>query len=212
MDDAWTLTELVAFAAEALHDFAPPNGQVRAIPDERALRYYTTLGLLDRPSAMRGRTALYGRRHLAQVVAIKRLQAAGRSLAEIQAMLPTLDDAALAAMSGVPVPPARPSPGRAGFWREQPVEVAATDSPGAASAPEPALAGPLDDFVAQLALPLAPGVILTIDAARGATAADADAVRAAAAPLLAELARRRLVASGARTGNPDSQPTKEDEA
>ena len=86
MDDAsWTLAELAAEVAAALRDVEPANGQVRAVPDERALRYYTTLGLLDRPAAMRGRTALYGPRHLLQLVAIKRRQAQGRSLAEIQA-------------------------------------------------------------------------------------------------------------------------------
>ena len=89
MDVQWTLSELVAEAtASTITLPAPKNGQVRAIPDERTVRYYGTIGLLDRPLAMRGRTALYGRKHLAQVVAIKRLQSAGRSLAEIHELWP----------------------------------------------------------------------------------------------------------------------------
>jgi DNA-binding transcriptional MerR regulator len=191
VDDAtWTLAELVAEIATALRDLEPPNGQVRAQPDERAVRYYTTLGLLDRASAMRGRTALYGRRHLAQVVAIKRLQAAGKSLADIQAYLPTVDDAELTRVSGVAVPARPPGRGRAGFWRETPAE------PRAARDPDPADATPggaSDGFIRQAALALAPGVTITIDVDRDTTEADADALRAAAAPLVAELRRRRLI-------------------
>ena len=41
----------------------------------------------DRRPALRGRTALYGPRHLAQVVTIKRWQSEGRTLAEIQRQL-----------------------------------------------------------------------------------------------------------------------------
>src|ERR1700738_2680437 len=63
------------------------NGQVSALPDQRTLRYYTTIGLLDRPLAVRGRQAVYGPRHVLQAVAVKRLQAAGLSLGEIQTRL-----------------------------------------------------------------------------------------------------------------------------
>src|SRR3954465_12895061 len=102
MDVLWTLSELVAEVAARIAALpAPRNGQVRAVPDDRTIRYYVTLGLLDRPSAMRGRTALYGPRHAAQAIAIKRPHTMGRSLAEIQALWPTLDDPTLARMSGV---------------------------------------------------------------------------------------------------------------
>ena len=85
----WTISELGAQVALALSvDYqGPPNGRVRGVPDLRTIRYYTTLGLLDRAADMRGRTALYGRKHLLQLVAIKRLQARGLGLAEIQQQL-----------------------------------------------------------------------------------------------------------------------------
>ncbi|HSK00238.1 MAG TPA: MerR family transcriptional regulator, partial [Kofleriaceae bacterium] len=120
MDEQWTLSELVTEVTARIAALpAPSNGQVRAVPDERTIRYYGTIGLLDRPLAMRGRTAIYGRRHLAQVVAIKRLQTMGRSLAEIQALWPTLDDVALSRMAGIELPqPARP--GRREFWKAEP--------------------------------------------------------------------------------------------
>ena len=66
MDASWTISELCERVASALADAAePPGGKARAVPDERAVRYYTTLGLLDR-ATLRGRTAYYGARHLAQ--------------------------------------------------------------------------------------------------------------------------------------------------
>src|SRR5262245_39472227 len=85
-ESLWTIQELGAQVALALSvDYpGPPNSRVRELPDQRTIRYYTTQGLLDRPAEMRGRTALYGRRHLLQLVAIKRLQARGLSLSAIQ--------------------------------------------------------------------------------------------------------------------------------
>ena len=65
--------ELGTLVARALSVDYPgqSNGQVRDVPDRRTIRYYTTLGLLDRPAEMRGRTALYGQRHLLQLVAVE---------------------------------------------------------------------------------------------------------------------------------------------
>ena len=50
------LEELAARVALALAaDYAgQANGRVRDVPDARTIRYYTTLGLIDRPAAMRG--------------------------------------------------------------------------------------------------------------------------------------------------------------
>ena len=82
----WNLDELARRVSSALSGPAypgAPNGRIRDVPDRRAIRWYTTIGLVDRPAAMQGRTALYGPRHLLQIVAIKRRQTAGRTLAEI---------------------------------------------------------------------------------------------------------------------------------
>ncbi|KAA1250386.1 MerR family transcriptional regulator, partial [Mycobacterium simiae] len=83
---SWTLDELVGRVAAALESPTypgAPNGRVRELPDRRIVRWYTTTGLVDRP-VMQGRTARYSPRHLQQIVAVKRRQAQGRSLAEIQ--------------------------------------------------------------------------------------------------------------------------------
>jgi hypothetical protein len=100
----WTLDELAGRVAEALAvgDVRAPNGRVTQVPDGRVIRWYTTIGIVDRPSSMRGRTALYGPRHLLQLVAIKRLQAQGRSLAEIQADLTGATDLTLHRLAAVP--------------------------------------------------------------------------------------------------------------
>ncbi|HEU4726715.1 MAG TPA: MerR family transcriptional regulator [Kofleriaceae bacterium] len=226
MDSLWTLPELVSEVATRIAALPPPkNGQVRAVPDERTVRYYVTLGLLDRPTAMRGRTALYGKKHAAQVVAIKRLQTMGRSLSEIQALWPTLDDATLARMSGVAIPVASSAPPRSEFWKREPVardasaadhataaepaedrrtmrdlgriagpagaEPSATDPSKPSSKPpiEPPSTAPIE-----LRIELAQGVVLSLAIGDeiAVSPADVRAIRAAAAPLLAELAARRL--------------------
>jgi DNA-binding transcriptional MerR regulator len=100
----WTLDELTERVGEALSVgyHGQPSGRVRHLPDQRAIRWYTTIGLVDRPAATRGRTAMYGPRHLLQLVAIKRLQAQGLSLVAIQAELAGATDAQLARVAQVP--------------------------------------------------------------------------------------------------------------
>ncbi|HVV19075.1 MAG TPA: MerR family transcriptional regulator, partial [Pseudonocardiaceae bacterium] len=127
MDGLWTIDELSAGVAGALAADYPgqSNGRVRDVPDRRTIRWYTTIGLLDRPAAMRGRTALYGRRHLLQLVAIKRLQADGRTLAAVQEELLGATTAMLESIArvpaGVPSPAvAEPPPDRERFWAAAP--------------------------------------------------------------------------------------------
>jgi DNA-binding transcriptional MerR regulator len=162
----WTLDELAERVDAALAVDYPgqSSGRVRDVPDRRAIRWYTTIGLVDRPLAHRGRTALYGPRHLLQLVAIKRLQARGLPLVAIQQELAGATDTQLARVARVPAaavpvpppaadggarppkaparPPARAARGMAAFWRQQPAAVAAA---GAAEARGAALtAGPAE--------------------------------------------------------------------
>jgi DNA-binding transcriptional MerR regulator len=199
VDESWTLPELVAEVATRIAALpAPKNGQVRAVPDDRTVRYYATIGLLDRPAAMRGRTALYGQKHIAQVVAIKRLQALGRSLSEIQALWPTLDDQTLARMSGVALAPPEIPPARPAFWKRAPVAADPVDGPVSGrvvpAVAAPAVAADAPGAV-ELRIELAPHVVLSlslVDESVAVSPADVRALRAAAAPLVAELASRRL--------------------
>jgi hypothetical protein len=197
----WTLDDLGARVALALAvDYSgQASGRVRDVPDRRTIRYYTTLGLIDRPAAMRGRTALYGLRHLLQLVAIKRLQANGLSLAEIQTRLVGLTDAALRHVARLPADldlsavsaadgdtsaEADERPGR--FWSAAPAAVPQAEEPRPAP---PVLTG----------VPLGGGVTLLLESARPLDDYDLTALRSAAAPLLKFLHARRLVGGGGAT-------------
>ncbi len=213
----WTIAELGERVTAALADGAyepPSNGQVRAVPDLRTIRYYTSLGLLDRPAAMRGRTALYGPRHLLQLVAVKRLQAEGKSLSEVQAALAGLDDDGLAAIAAVTVEPevspavhdtaedvaeeGGDAPREARFWAASPARVAVrAGSSERLRLAEPA--APASPVVIVAKVALAPGVTLLIEAAGGsgepariAGAIDAFDLVRAAAPLIEALRRHGL--------------------
>jgi DNA-binding transcriptional MerR regulator len=141
------MDELVERVQRALAEEYPgaPNGRVRDLPDRRAIRWYTTTGLVDRPAGLRGRTALYGPRHLLQIVAVKRRQAQGRSLAEIQAELAGAPDERLAEVARVPddllatdgpAPDAYDGAPRARFWATSPAAGAPAVGAPAARAPE----------------------------------------------------------------------------
>lgn len=105
MKSNWRIAELqaaVEFALEAAGYAGQESARIRSVPDTRAIRYYTTLGILDRPAEMKGRTAYYGRRHLLQLVAIKRLQSEGLKLGEIQQKLTGLTDRKLGGIAKLP--------------------------------------------------------------------------------------------------------------
>lgn len=100
-DELWTLEQLSDRVADLLADDyeGQRNGRVRELPNGRTIRWYTTIGLVDRPLATKGRVALYGWRHAFQLAAIKQLQAEGRSLAEIQERLLGASDGDLAGIA-----------------------------------------------------------------------------------------------------------------
>lgn len=94
----WTLDELAQRARQALaaDGVRAPNGRVHELGDGgRAIRWYGTKGLVDRPEIGPGHSARYGPRHLLQLVAVKRLQARGLTLAQIQQQLAGATDEAL---------------------------------------------------------------------------------------------------------------------
>lgn len=180
----WTIDELAAQVTLALAEGyeGQASGRVRDVPDRRAIRYYTTLGLLDRPAEMRGRTAFYGRRHLLQIVAIKRLQSRGLSLVQIQQELLGQTDAALARIARLPPDRETPSPSRsADFWKQAPA------APAPVPEPVPAAAAVLQG------IPLAEDVTLLFKASRLPVPEDIDALRVAAGPLLQLLRQLHLL-------------------
>lgn len=208
MDETWTIGELVERATALL---TPPragvdgpagggDGRVREVPNERLIRWYTTIGLLDPPLARRGRVALYGRRHLLQLVAVKRRQADGLSIAAIQAELAGATDAVLQRIAALPAgpPPAPAAPAnttpanttprttaptaaaRGRFWARDTTPAAAV--PAAETAPVTSDAS-LDVV---FGVRLAPGVTVLLEG-RTPTPEELAAIGRAAGPLLATL-------------------------
>ncbi len=133
----YSLPELVDAAGAVLRGMPGLAGasdqRVNPAPDVRTLRYYQSVGLLDRPENAWPRAQYYGYRHLLQVVAIKALQATGASLGQIQTALVGRSVAELEAAI-------RPALG--------------------ASTPRPALPAQRPRLVT---IELAPGLLLTID-------------------------------------------------
>ncbi|WIM99066.1 MerR family transcriptional regulator [Actinoplanes oblitus] len=211
----WTMEELVdrVRAALAAEYSGAPNGRVRDLPDPRSIRWYSTIGLVDRPLGTRGRNALYGPRHLLQLVAIKRRQAAGRTLAEIQAELAGAPEQTLTEVARVPAellstdPPPAPEAARPPFWKSAPAAPAADwafpadhnppfgTPPGAPDVlPPPADPGlaPLAADALLTGVPLGLGVILLVPGALHAGRLDRAELATAARPLLDLLASRGL--------------------
>ncbi|WP_074312369.1 MerR family transcriptional regulator [Singulisphaera sp. GP187] len=208
----WTIDELGSKAAEALaFDYdGPPNDRVRDVPDRRTIRYYTTLGMIDRAAEIRGRTAYYGARHLMQLAAIKRLQARGLSLADVQRQIVGLTDAGLAQLARLPAGmnlgsasgPEPAAPFRAedsAFWKETPAPLAkekrSEEIPVARAmeTPPPLQGIRLGEQEATLLItPIRPVV-----------AEDIEAIRKAAGPLLRLLTKRGLIGSPSGKGTGD---------
>lgn len=113
MDTPWTLAELTERVDAILRaeGVRQENGQVAEAPNGRTVRWYQSIGLLRRPE-QRGRVAFYGRAHLAELVAIKRLQSGGLSLGDVQARLQGLSDEAVLALAALPELPSPVAPDR----------------------------------------------------------------------------------------------------
>jgi DNA-binding transcriptional MerR regulator len=119
-----------------------PEVDARLAPriDPRTVRYWQSLGLVDRPAAYEGRRAIFGYRHLLQVVAVRLLQRQGSSLAQIQQALTGRSTAVL--------------------------EQAVSTTLGAPSPPVGALEVPPTPAPLWRTVELAPGVLVTLDLAR----------------------------------------------
>lgn len=103
------------------------SGRVRGAVSSRSVRWYGTRGLIDPPVLGVDRMARYGRRHVAQLLAIKRLQSQGVDLTTAGSQLLGLSTEELLRTAGVPrTSPGLPAPGpevkddrRLAFWAER---------------------------------------------------------------------------------------------
>ncbi len=195
-----TITELATLVAEALGSGyeGVRSGRVRQVPDARTIRWYQTLGMVERPAAFRGRTALFTRRHVAQLAAIKKLQAAALPLTDIQQALAGRTDAELARAAGISLKnlDSLIAAATAARSKANAARLTAALSPTLDAAPRPATAfwkhRPAD-VSAAVPAPLANGALQTLTLAgsvallwngRPLTAAEAVAVGKLARPLI----------------------------
>ncbi|WP_372724613.1 MerR family transcriptional regulator [Novipirellula sp.] len=213
MDPFFSMAELRTLVARALQDtdYVPAaSARVRAVPDTRTIRYYTTLGLVDRPAEMRGRTAFYDEKHVMQLVAIKRLQANNKTLSDIQQRLTGLPPKELQSLAALPND----------FWKQaesylreshkqsaiakKSTDVDASDEFWSRTAALPSAPGvPPEDSSARevsqtLRINLHPQVQLSIDTTASAEVVDAASLRrlqSAAESLISELVRQSLIVS-----------------
>jgi DNA-binding transcriptional MerR regulator len=217
-EELWTIEQLPDRVAELLSNNydGQSNGRVRELPNRRTIRWYTTIGLVDRPVASRGRNALYGPRHLLQLAAVKRLQAAGRTLAEIQEQLVGASNQQLveiAQVSPMDVSWTREPVRVDAFWRTAAhtsrvrLHTVVTDAAGDLDSDDDSVAHVSPDSSDENRRPvstvygirLADGVTVVLDAAsRPLEADEVEAVEAAAAPLLELLDRLGLSPSAGK--------------
>jgi len=224
MADNWRIDDLQAVAEQALLATQPDaglSGRVRAVPDARTIRYYTTLGLIDRPAEMRGRIAFYNRKHVLQLVAIKRLQAAGLSLEQVQERLAGATTRKLTDLAALPE----------GFWErtdllERKAESAESNEPELTVAPPTKRTSPREDFwqapvqvahelpraempiVPAVRLPIAPGIALELNGIdfQKLTPEALNQLTPSLRLLAQELARLGLVPEDARNLSTDPAP------
>jgi DNA-binding transcriptional MerR regulator len=197
----WTLDELIGRVAEELGGTTyagAPNGRVRDVPDARAVRWYTTIGLVDRP-VMRGRTAWYGPRHLTQLIAVKRRQSQGFRIADIQVELAEAPDEVLQRIAELGEPPLKGTPRR--FWTQMPAEYVPLESEHEKpeTIPEPIrelMPAPLTTGLLS-GVPLGGGAVLLLNATP--SEGDLEAIRDAARELMNLLATRGLVTTDEMT-------------
>ena len=138
----------------------PSDGRISGQIDVRLVRYYQSAGLLESPLRYEGRSAVYGRQHVVDLVCVRALQARGLGLGQIQA--------AMAAMPGAE----RAEAAADALRRVTPMS---TTTESMTTEPAPTLQ-------AGLRCTIAPGVEVWIDPERvPAAAALVEALRAAAA-------------------------------
>lgn len=121
-EQRWTVQEIADLSRRFLCEEGSSR-RVRWEPTPRLVRYYTTLGLVDRPFGVRGHTVYYGPRHLLQLLAIKALQLAGEPLSAIQERLQGLPDSMLQRLAGLSedwMAAVEVEEERAEFWLERP--------------------------------------------------------------------------------------------
>jgi DNA-binding transcriptional MerR regulator len=93
-ETSFTMPRLIEIMKEQIPQVVPHQikYKVTDIPTARTIRFYTTNSLVDKPAARAGANALYGYRHLLQILAIKFLQSQYLPLVKIKSLVENADN------------------------------------------------------------------------------------------------------------------------
>jgi len=93
-ESSFTMLKFLAILKEQLQQVAPTQTKYRVtqVPSERTIRFYTANKLVDKPGIRGGAQALYGYRHLLQVLAIKYLQSQYLPLVKIRSLVENISN------------------------------------------------------------------------------------------------------------------------
>jgi DNA-binding transcriptional MerR regulator len=93
-ENSFTLPRLIEILKEQIPQIAPSQTKynVTDIPTSRTIRFYTSNSLVDKPVTREGANALYGYRHLLQILAIKYLQSQYLTLLKIKSLVENADN------------------------------------------------------------------------------------------------------------------------
>lgn len=91
---SFTLPRLIEIVREQipLVVSAQTKYKVTQVPTERTMRFYTANGLVDKPLRREGVHALYGYRHLLQVLAVKHLQSHYLPLVKVRSLVENISN------------------------------------------------------------------------------------------------------------------------
>lgn len=105
-ETSFPLPRLIAILREQLPEIAPIQTKYRVteMPTERTIRFYTSIGLVDKPVVGSAGKAFYGYRHLLQTLAVKYLQSQYLPLVKVRSLVEGADNRELELM----IPPISP--------------------------------------------------------------------------------------------------------
>lgn len=85
----FNIDELVEQSARMIELFVPKQERYKVTdyPDARTVRFYITRGLMDKPNRYNGQRAIYGSKHLLQLITIKYFQSEYLSIKKIHEII-----------------------------------------------------------------------------------------------------------------------------
>ena len=93
-ETSFTMPRLIEIIKEQIPQVAPSQTKYKVtdMPTARTIRFYTANSLVDKPVSRKGVNALYGYRHLLQILSIKYLQSQYLPLVKVKSLIENADN------------------------------------------------------------------------------------------------------------------------